>query len=77
MTNIPDSKATSFWPQVTVVTPGERVEVDEWEWEEELSLTADCWLVRVTLKSGGLQEYRCTSERQARQLAALWGRPGS
>jgi len=37
----------------------------------EVSREADVWVLRLQTASGKVQEYRCTSEGQARQLALL------
>ncbi len=31
----------------------------------------DVWVIRLTTEAGKLQEYRCASENQARQLAMV------
>jgi hypothetical protein len=35
----------------------------------------DVWVIRVEKSNGKVQEYRCASEAQARQLALVLGRP--
>lgn len=35
----------------------------------------DVWVIRLEKANGKLQEYRCASESQARQLAAVLSRP--
>ena len=37
----------------------------------------DVWVIRVEKANGKMQEYRCASEGQARQLAAVLSRPDS
>ena len=34
----------------------------------------DVWVIRVEKSNGKVQEYRCASENQARQLALVLGR---
>lgn len=36
-----------------------------------VSQEADVWVLRVNTASGKVQEYRCSSEAQARQLALV------
>jgi hypothetical protein len=37
----------------------------------EVTREADVWVLRLLTASGKVQEYRCTSEGQARQLALV------
>lgn len=38
---------------------------------------ADIWLVRIEQPNGKVQEYRCTSESQAKQLAQVLAPPSA
>ncbi len=40
-----------------------------------VSKEADVWVLRVQKANGKVQEYRCTSENQAKQLALLLSAP--
>lgn len=35
----------------------------------------DVWVLRIEKDNGKMQEYRCATENQARQLALVLGRP--
>ncbi|MCY1035085.1 hypothetical protein OV207_26805 [Corallococcus sp. BB11-1] len=37
----------------------------------------DVWVIRIERPNGKVQEYRCATESQARQLALVLGRPDS
>ena len=40
-----------------------------------VSKEADLWILRLRKPNGKVQEYRCTSESQAKQLALLLNAP--